>query len=817
GTEGGGLFVYSSEDRQLRNYTMADGLPSNAIHTLYESEDGAVWMSTNNGLSLARFDKEKAQFVFRNYSKQDGLQSSQFSYNAGLETRDGHLYFGGINGFNYFNPEAIQDNPHAPKVAITGLKVYDKYVAHTDEDSPLQEPIGHTRELVLSHQESQLFTLEFTALGYTSSEKNQYAYKLDGFIDEWSYIGDRRSVSFTNLNAGTYTFMVKAANNDGIWNPEPVILKVVIKPPIWRTPWAYGSYILISVMLLFGFRHALLMRERLKNNLRLKDLERQKIEEVNRLKLAFFTNVSHEFRTPLTLISGPIEQMLESEKLDAPEAQQLNIVQQNTKRLLRLVNQLLEFRKMDQDQIQLEPQSADMVEFVSGVKTAFNGLADSKGIDYQLYTEVQQLPICFDPDKMEKIVYNLLSNAFKFTRKRVSVRIAEGKRVVKSGKKSEAVILVTIEDDGSGISPHHQDRIFDRFYQAQPANNASSRDLPEGTGIGLAYAKALVEMHGGGLELESKLGEGSRFTIWLPVKTNTLNCGPEQQTTPVELVRAPHVFESQPKELIVPDTLIGSGTKPTMLIVEDHEEVRAFLKMSFAPYFEIQEAENGETGINRALEILPDIVLSDIMMPKKSGIELCQTLKTDDRTSHIPIVLLTANQSEEKLVVGLETGADDYVTKPFKFRLLKARIFNLIHSREVLKKRFSQNFLQPEPDQAPSPDEQFLLKAVGIVEANLNDSEFGVSEFAKHLGMSRSVLYRKFSALTDQSVKEFINMIRLKKAAEMLRMGTCESISEVAYSVGFSDAQYFSKKFKKHYNMTPTQYVTAHRHNATAD
>ncbi len=822
GTEGGGLFVRHQPGGSFANYTMADGLPSNAIHTLYEGEDGAIWMSTNKGLSRVMPkaltpDGGTAASPFRNYCKQDGLQSSQFSYNAGLQAKDGYLYFGGINGFNYFKPSDIRDNPHAPKVAITGLKLYDQYVQPNEEGSPLEKPLSEMQELVLTHQQSQLFALEFTALGYTSSEKNQYAYKLEGFLEEWSHIGDRRSVSFTNLNAGTYTFKVKAANNDGVWNPEPVALEIVIKPPFWRTPWAYASYILISVLLLFGFRHALLMRERFKNNLRLKDLERQKIEEVNRLKLAFFTNVSHEFRTPLTLISGPVEQLLESGQFGGRTARQLQIVQQNTKRLLRLVNQLLEFRKMDEDQVQLSPQSSDMVSFVQGVKTAFDGLAENRGINYQLNTSMQRIPICFDPDKMEKIVYNLLSNAFKFTRQRVEVDIRQGKRVVESGKSPKPVVLISITDDGSGISPKYRDRIFDRFYQVQPGQGQTGEKLPQGTGIGLAYAKALIEMHGGGLELESTVGEGSRFTIWLPLEAQALECGQQQWEMPERAVEQAAEAVHPSPAVALPAQLVKSGAKPTLLIVEDNEEVRNFLRMSFEPYFTIAEAENGEKGIVKALDLLPDLILSDIMMPQKSGIELCQTLKADDRTSHIPIVLLTANQSEEKLVIGLETGADDYVTKPFKFRLLKARIFNLIHNREMLKQRFSQNILQPEPDQPPSPDEQFLQKAIRIVEDNLNESDFGVSDFAKALGMSRSVLYRKFSALTDQSVKEFINIIRLKRAAEMLRLGVCDSISEVAYSVGFSDAQYFSKKFKKHYNMTPTAYMSANPQKATVD
>lgn len=806
GTEGGGLFLLDRTRMQLQNFNTTHGLPSNSIHTIQEDTNGQLWMSTNNGLVrfdptqlLAQREVNAQQSLFKIYHRRDGLQSDQFSYNADLRASDGTLYFGGINGFNYFKADQIQDNPFVPNVEITGLKIFDQYVAVGEKQSPLQTSIENTQELELNHEQSQLFTLEFTALNFTSSSKNQYAYQLEGFLDDWNYIGTRRSATFTNLNPGTYTFRVKAANNDGVWNEAGRSLTLVIKPPFWKSTLAYFLYIATFVGLLIAFRATLLFRERLKNRIQIKELEKDKLEEINRMKLAFFTDISHEFRTPLTLIAAPVEHLLDKKEQFPKEVQQqLGLVQRNTNRLLRLVNQLLEFRKINDKKAQLKLSKIELVSYLRHLKEAFDDLAQRLDIRFEFQTELEDYQVEVDRDKLETIVYNLLSNAFKYAKSEVVLSLAV---------EEEGDYSIKIKDDGIGIPESEQAQVFDRFYQAKRGKGRSmAHAATPGTGIGLAFVKALVEMHQGDIQLESQPDEGCMFMVILPQRQNSELLKRIQSATPQEVVvadiAAPDIQENESQ--IAP---VLSTRLPLMLVVEDNEEVRLFIKSSFQKEFQVIEAEDGVEGIEMALKYLPDFIISDVMMPNKDGMELCETLKQDDRTSHIPILLLTASTNEERWMQGLETGADDYITKPFKLRVLKARIQNILDSRQRLRRHFSRTILEPNNVAIESSDDNFLQRSIVIIEEQLGDSEFGVDQLARDLGMSRSVLYRKFSALVDQPVKEFINMIRMKRAAQLLLQDKNLSIAEIAYTVGFSDARYFSKKFKKFYHKTPTQYL----------
>lgn len=810
GTEGGGLFLLDRTRMQVQNFNSKHGLPSNSIHTIQEDNNGQIWISTNNG--LVRFDPARLlaqeainihQSLFKVYHRKDGLQSNQFSYNAALKANDGTLFFGGINGFNYFKADQIKDNPYLPNVEITGLKIFDQYVEIGDKKSPLTNSIEDTETLILNHEQSQLFSLEFTALNFTSSSKNQYAYQLEGFLDDWNYIGTRRSATFTNLNPGNYIFRVKASNNDGVWNEEGAVLKISIKPPFWKSNLAYLLYITIFVGLLIAFRATLIFRERLNSRIRIKELEKEKLEEMNRMKLAFFTDISHEFRTPLTLIAAPVEHLLEKKEAFPKDVQQqLGLVQRNTNRLLRLVNQLLEFRKINDKKTQLKLSKIELVGYMRHLKEAFDDLAARLDIQFQFQSEMDIYQVEADRDKLETIIYNLLSNAFKY---------AESEVILSLKQTREGNYSIQIKDDGLGIPESEQVQVFDRFYRA---NRGKGRSLAHaatpGTGIGLAFVKALVEMQQGEIQLESQPNKGCIFTIILPQKQSSQLLNHIQSTAQseqeVSTITAPLLQEDQVKTI---PTL--SKSSPLLLVVEDNEEVRLFIKSSFQKEFQIIEAEDGTEGIEMALTHLPDFIISDVMMPNTDGMELCQTLKKDERTSHIPILLLTASTNEERWMQGLETGADDYITKPFKLRVLKARIQNIMDSRQRLRRHFSRTILEPNNVQIESSDDHFLQRAIAIIEEQLGDAEFGVHQLARELGMSRSVLYRKFSALVDQPVKEFINMIRMKRAAQLLLQDTDLSIAEIAYRVGFSDARYFSKKFKKFYQKTPTQYIEEQR------
>ena len=814
GTEGGGLFLLDRQTLGLTNYTTENGLPSNVIHNILEDDKHFLWISTNNGLCKVNLDQllgnpdQPSAETFRTYSKQDGLQSNQFSYNASLKTRDGHLYFGGINGFNYFLPRDIEDNPFKPNLEITALKILDRYITPDQANSPLTKSISELSTLTLNHAQNQMFSFEFTALNFTSSEKNQYAYKLEGFMEEWSYIGQQRSVTFTNLNPGTYTLRVKAANHSGLWNDTEKNLTLKILPPLWKTKAAYFLYLFIFILLLYAFRRTMIARERLRHDLKIKELEKKKVEEVNQIKLSFFTDISHEFRTPLTLIQAPVDELLTSSNLEADEKIQVGLIKRNTRRLLRLVDQLLEFRKISENKVKIKPVQLELIGFLEDIKAAFEGLSLKRKLEFSFDHSETVLPVFLDADKLEKIIYNLLSNAFKYASTKVVLSVQIDK--VNEG------LQIAVSDDGPGIPEAEQALIFDRYYKADTRKKFASN----GTGIGLSYSKGLVQLMEGDIQLISQEGKGSKFLVLLPLNTKM-----EVGETPMASLRTEPLVSTLP-DFVAPENLgsvseVAVGTvgtqKPVLLIVEDHEELRWTLKRRLAKEYQVLEASDGLQGIQLAKEHLPDIVLSDIMMPNADGIELCNNLKSSDLTSHIPVLLLTANTNERKRLEGYNIGAEAYITKPFTFEILQAQLRGTLDNRKKLKKYFSARILQPGEAEVQSADEQFLQKAIELIEANMGNPEFGVNEFAKMLGMSRSVLYRKFSMLIEYSVKEFINMIRLKRAAQLFDSKANLSVAEVAYTIGFSDSQYFSKKFKKFYNCTPTEYMNRDKNNQEVD
>ncbi|MEM6380505.1 MAG: ATP-binding protein, partial [Bacteroidota bacterium] len=569
-----------------------------------------------------------------------------------------------------------------------------------------------------------------------------------------------------------------------------------ILPPYWKTKLAFTLYILIFIGLLYAFRKIMLVRERLKHDLEIKELEKQKVEEVNKIKLAFFTDISHEFRTPLTLIQAPVDELLGSQNLSNDEKIQVGLVKNNTNRLLRLIDQLLQFRKINDKKLSLKPEHIELIAFLTQIIESFRGLALQKQIQLKLETKIEEIRVFMDADKLEKVIYNLLSNAFKYTKSEVTLHL----KCCEDQK-----LIISVADNGVGIPEEDQALIFDRYYKVNAHKYGKGYTGAHGTGIGLAYSKALVEAMKGEIEVTSKLDEGSIFKMKFPVPTadqRPLHLDSITSNRPEALTN--YLETNYQVDEFVTDS---KGNQTTLLIVEDNEELRWTLKRRFGKHYQILEAGDGEAGEQMALKHLPDIILSDIMMPKQDGIALCGQLKKDDRTSHIPILLLTANTNEEKCLAGFNTGAEAYITKPFNFSILEARLRNILETRRRLKKYYSANIISPKKIHVPSADDQFLKKAVAIIEEQMDNSEFGVNEFAKALGMSRSVLYRKFSVLMEYPVKEFINMIRLKRAAQLFDSDPNSSVSTVAYSVGFTDAQYFSKKFKKFYHLTPTQYI----------
>jgi signal transduction histidine kinase/ligand-binding sensor domain-containing protein/DNA-binding response OmpR family regulator len=810
-----GLNKLDPQTGVIKKYFTKDGLPGNLIIDILEDKANNIWISTTNGLS--RFSPRDG--TFKNFSVRDGLATMEFNKFASFKNKKNEMYFGGRDGLTRFNPDSIKINNFRPPVYITDFKLFNQSVQVKKDNISkgffIPKQIMFCDEITLDHDQNEI-TLEFAALNYLNLEKNLYKYKLEGFDDHWSIPGHKREVTYTNLDPGEYTFRVIASNNDGIWNTQGASLKIIVNPPFWKTNWAYAVYFAFIIFLLYVFRKFILHEADIKRKLELEELEIQKLHEMDLLKMQFFANVSHEFRTPLTLIIGPIENLLRDIKDDFKQVQ-LKIIHRNANRLLRLINQLMDFRKIEEARLELNPTKNDIVLFIREIVDTFKQDAVQRGINFEFKHTHSSFEIWFDTDKLDKIIYNLLSNAFKFTRDGGSIEIsidlsctANLRGIPRQNNKflsSDKIFIIRIKDTGIGIPKDFQSKIFDKFYQVKNTLNK------QGTGIGLSLTYELIQLHFGEIIVESTPDIGSEFTVILPLwmeenelphfanieeKKKLIHSGKEQKIIVDEKIEPVELNEEL---AVLKDKL------PKILIVEDNADMRTFIKNEFKESYNVLEAHDGDIGLQKALEEIPDAIICDVMMPGKDGFEVCSTLKSDERTSHIPIVMLTAKSSEQHTIEGFESGADDYVAKPFSSAVLKARIKNLIESRILLRKKFTTEPFATLTEISPSKtDEMLFKKAYAIVEKNLNNSNFEVNDFAFEIGMSRTQLYRKINAISGQSVKEFIRIIRLKKAAELL-VTRENNISEVAYSVGFNSLSYFTTSFTDYFGMNPSKYV----------
>lgn len=813
-SEGGGLIAYDPRNESLKSYTMRNGLPSDAIHQIIQDDNDIFWLSTNRG--IARFDKNTE--TFNNYNIHDGLQSNQFAYSASLLSKSGEIYFGGVNGFNVFHPDRIRKNLSPPKVYITELNLFNKPVEIGAEDSPLNTHIMNTREITLPYQ--SVFSFRFTAINYISTAKNQYKFKLEGF-DDWNDVGTQRMATYTNINPGKYTFKVIASNNDGVWNDEGAEIEINILPPFWRTKFAYALYVIAFFVLFYFIQNYILNRQKYKHDLLIKDLEKAKIEEINQVKLRFFTNIAHEFRTPLTLILGPLDKIMSSQdNIDASLKKQLNIMGRNAGRLLRLINELMEFRKIEMGRMKLKIVKADLIAFLHDVKSVFDEHAAMHDITYRFTSDAEVLETWFDKEKMEKVIYNILSNSFKFTPDcgLIEMHVHNVKRKIAGSKEKQLVdhIEIVISDNGIGISEQDLPRIFDRFYQVKNKNAPRQTIGISGTGVGLALSRELIDFHRGEILTSSKPGEGSVFRVSFPMDKAYFD-----QSIVVEQTSDDFVYQYSPGLYGIPHAELNATPentqpdkktdKPVLLFVDDNLDMRSYIRSAMEDSFSVVDASDGIEGMEKAAELMPDIIVSDVMMPRMDGIQMCKNIKQNVNISHIPVILLTAKISDDHTIEGFDAGADDYIPKPFNPKLLHSRINNILEIRHQLRERFrKEGILEPGEVSVTSADEVFLKNAMEVVERNISNSEFRVSSFVSEMNMSRSVLYRKFEALTGQSVNEFVRKIRLKRAAQLLSLNEL-TVSEVTYEVGFNDPQYFSKCFSKQYGMTPSDYARKNR------
>lgn len=832
GTEGGGLNKINFQNKAphkisqnnifFTHYGEKEGLGSNIICGILSDNKGNIWISTTKGLSKFNVSQE----TFTTFNQNDGLQGNEFNKGAYFKNHKGKMFFGGINGLTTFYPDSIHNNPHPPQVAITKLKISNKEVPvgkFQNNRNILTQPIHETQEIELSHQDN-VITFQFVALHYLTPHENKYAYKLQGIEEQWNKTNHRnRQATYTNLSPGHYTFLVKAANSDGIWNKTPVSVRITIHPPLWQTWWAYILYVLILGTTLYGIWRYTLSKERLKSNLKLARLEANQQEEmarknneINQMKLRFFTNISHEFRTPLTLITGPIEDLRNSISKDSPMRQKIDFIYRNTQQLLHLVNQLMDFRKLELGNTEVKAEPIPLHQFLGQMISAFQYLADQQQITLSYTLPEEDIHIWVDRDMMEKVLNNLLSNAFKFTEKNSKIEVIAQKRTTddqliqsafeKPDTFKHQFISIEVKDYGKGMHKTQLDKIFNRYYQV----NRENTQKYQGTGIGLAITKQFTELHHGTIDVQSEEGKGSSFTVIIPLgndhftedqlKDENLK---EEQTLEEPIQCQPLTEDMDQEE----QELMKTEKAPLLLIVEDNYDLRSYVKSALEQDYRIKEATNGREGWHTATEEIPDLIITDIMMDDMDGLELSQHLKNDQRTSHIPIIVLTALSSEETKIEGFDKGVDEYLTKPFSTSVLQARINNLITSRQNLKQHFSTLMLHSSPKESSisSKDQDFLEQANTIIENNIDNNQFSVEKLASELALSRTQLYRKIKGVTGQSVTEFVRTVKLKKAAEYLSQGNY-TVNEITHKIGFNSQSYFTRCFHEVYGVSPHDY-----------
>lgn len=785
GTEGGGLYYFDSSTAQFFALDRDLGLTNHAIHRILEDQNANLWVSTDNGLFMIHFKRfqtpfRQADVQINHYTSQHGLSGNMYMANAGYADSNGELYFGGMNGLTHFSPDKLYQHNKAPNVVLTDFMIRNQPVVIDPEgqSAALKQSITESKHIILAYHENYI-SIKYAGINYVNTENNQYAYRLEGLANDynWHYVGKERIANYTNLDPGKYTFKVMAANSDGLWSKMPTTLQLTVLPPLWKTWWAYTLYVSVGAFLMIWILRYIRGKELLKRDL---------LHE--HLKLEFFTNVSHEIRTPLTLLLAPLDRLTKRDISDPQIKKTLLLMNNNAKRLKNLVNELLDFRKIDHGKMKLYYTKIEVSELLYQAYLPFIGMAEQKNVRF--YIENAEEPLCLymDRDQMDKVFSNLFSNAFKFVPTGGTIRV----KVERIMDKGNPVVNIRISDSGPGIPEDEQRYVFDLFWQS-----STEKSMHRGTGIGLALCKKIVELHKGSITYDRRLGM-SQFTIALPDNLQGIAAEdilPERVMDMMDIPIERHE---------------GGGIQQdrrTILLVDDHPDMCYFLQEILQGYYRVVVAYDGEEAWEKILGTMPDLIISDVMMPKINGLALCERIKEDEQTNHIPIMLLTAKTADIHKIEGLSSGADVYLTKPFSVDILLLHVQNILVSKDALRKKYSQQLiLEPLAIATDTKEAHFLQKLLGIIESNIEDAAFGVPELAREIGMSKSVLYNKMQAITDLSVANFIKSIRLHKAAIYLREGRC-SVAEVAFSVGFNDRKYFSKEFRKQFNQSPSIYT----------
>lgn len=778
GTAGGGLQRFDQTTGEVMHITDREGLRDLVVYGVLADLKNNLWMSTNHGISV--YDIQSS--TIKNFDRDDGLQDNEFNACAYSRSSSGDILFGGINGINRFNPEAILTlNLDTPQIAFTELMISNKPVRLNEGPNIFNTSIAYTNELILNPDQKS-FSLEFSAMDFTNPNQNQYAYKLEGYDDHWQQVGNRKTATYTNLKPGKYTFLVKASNNDGIWNEKGISLPIRILPPFYRTWWAYGFYILLIGGVFFYLRGQENKQQALAHQLELEKVQGENLKQLDQMKSQFFANISHEFRTPLTLIMGQTESARKM-VTDEVVGEKLDVVLRNEKQLLTLIHELLDLSKVEAGKMDMHMQWIDLSKYVRMILSSFEILGEQQKIKLTWEGTKEVLPFYGDEEKLFRIFNNLISNAIKFT--------PEGGEIKIKMERRGSELQIAVEDNGMGIEATELPFIFDRFFQG-----TQKETFQQGTGLGLTIVKEFVHLHEGTIAVESTIGKGTNFTIVMPLKTSSMG---------EELVQ-PSIIQSIPA-VIASKEIMTNGKTAHILLVEDHAELADLVKTQLGGSgYEVRWAKNGNEGLSFATENIPDLIISDVMMPGISGFEFADQIRNEPLTSHIPIILLTAKGELQDKLQGWANGADEYITKPFREVELLARISNLLKQRKLLREKFTNSPTIAPDEVSPHPvDQAFVTQVIDIIDQKMGDPDFTVEILAKELFMSSTKLTRKLNALIDQTPGQLIRLKRLSRAAELLKDGQ-KSINDIAYEVGFNVPENFTRSFKQQYGVPPSEF-----------
>lgn len=775
-TEGGGLCRYNPKEENFTSFTTDEGLPNNVVYKIVEDNHSNLWLTTNQGIVCMNMN----DYSTKQYSKSDGLLSNQFNYKSGIKDANGHIYFGGLEGFVAFDPTSFLSNKHAPSVYIVRFELFNTIVKPGEKDSPLTEAIESTKKIELNHNQST-FSFSFAALSYVAPEKNQYAYMLEGFDQDWIYLDKAQKAAYSNIPPGKYTFKVKASNNNGIWSDEITSVEIYIHPPFYKTIWAYILYSVIIVSIIAFSSIAYRNRIRKKNKHRQEVFENEKSREIYDAKISFFTNITHEIRTPLNLIKGPLEYIIKEKISNAERNEYLTVIERNTNRLLDLCNQLLDFRKTEQKGFRLNFTSTDIPQLINEIYERFNPTAVSRNLRFEINLPSDSFYADVDKEALTKILSNLFSNAIKYAKSEIYLDV----------KKESDSLNIIISNDGDKIKGHLREKIFDPFYQIA---DSDTKHVLNGTGLGLPLARSLAELHDGDLRYIDSDDQSNCFQLTLPIiQPNSVNLEHNN-------------IEKSIKEKPVSDEELDDPIKYSLLVVEDDDDLRIFIYNQLKRHYNIYKAINGAEALEMLNSKQIDAVITDIAMPVMDGLQLCKEIKSNLDYSHIPIILLTAKTNLQSKIEGLEAGADAYVEKPFSINHILAQLSNLLANRNKLKKAFVNSPLVKIKSIAlTKADEAFLKDVTGVIHKNISDTQFSVDTLAGALNMSRSSLHRKIKGVSGLTPNDFILLVKLKKAAEYIQEGY--RVNEVCFIVGFNSPSYFSKVFKKQFGVSPTEWI----------